>query len=284
MAACLTVTASLSYCQTASFSTRPLTRLEAGTPAADNEVSSWNRLLLRANPNFTSGATDALAGNIRQTIASFQLTLMAQVVPHVEPNRPDASYRLLDVGVGYSLEIDGRPVVVTTAAASALGGRLDFAARQILYQQEQQLSKVQLVASTPTLSIFDAPSLMLRDGKHEECTTRHFLWLESTTGRLAMLLWLLAKDQPRMLERKVRWVKAGTLENRRLHVDGQSFFLGIPTRHAFALEGLPPGVDFEIAQELSALAGQARFDASSLSELAGRLNRTLHPALSEKAH
>jgi hypothetical protein len=258
-----------------------LARIEAGTLVVDEGAGSWNRLLLVANTHLTRGDTEALAKNIRDSVSAFRLTLMAKVNQVSGALGTNALFQLQSVGVGYASTVRGKLTIVDVANASKLGLALDFASRQILSENDKQLANVSLVAMSPTVAVFDAPSLLHRKQKHLDFTMRHFLWLEAKSGRLTMLIWLLEKrpqnTPARVFDEPLRLVTLPVYEERDIHIDGSGFFLGIPSRQAFALEDLPPGKSISWTDELRTVAALERFDEGSLASLAHGLNAVLQP-------
>ncbi len=265
--------------QTLNFEKRSLSRIEAGTLVEDEGTAAWNRLLMVANTRLTQGDTSALSQNIRDSVSAFRLTLMAKVGQVPATPGKNALFQLQSVGVGYASNVRGKLTIVDVANASKLGLELDFVARQILSENEKQLVNVSLVATSPTVAIFDVPSLMHRKQKHLEFITRHFLWLDAKSGRLTMLIWLLEKNVPnspvRVADEPLRLVTLPVHEERVIHIDGSAFFLGIPAKQAFALEDLPPGKSISWTDELKMVAAFEKFDEGSLSSIAQGLNNVL---------
>jgi hypothetical protein len=263
------------YGQNGGFEKQPISLIPAGTMAIDQTDDVWNRLILIATPNFASGYAQGLNENIRKTVSSFSLAIMAKVSRELDPQTQLPVHRLADIGVGYAFSIGGRPMIINNASAEKLGVKLDFTTRQILGENERQLTTIRTLAKTPALVIFDAPSLMHREQKHLDFVTRHFIWIETSTGKLSMLVWLIKKGENVAYSDPIKLVESGTIEDRKIHVDSSCFFLGIPTRQAFALEALPPGRAIPWKEQLRPLAGRSEFTESSLGELGQGLNSLL---------
>ncbi len=262
--------------ETFRFEKRTPTRIEPGTIAEDGATQPWNRLLLVAKPNLTRGDTAALTATIRDSVSAFRLTIMAKTsVFSPSPGEPNR-HRLDEIGIGYAAMIRDKLTVVDVASASKLGLELDFVPRQILSENESQLRNVSLVAQGPTLAVFDASSIMYRDKKHQDFVTRHFIWLESATGKLTLLIWLIEKPEKTkpasVADEPMRLIAVPTYEDRLIHIDGNGFFLGIPSKKAFALEELPPGRSLPWPENLKSVAALQQFDESSLAQLAKGFN------------
>lgn len=261
-----------------SAASREITRLAAGTVVEDPDAARWNAVVLLARPQIASGDVDALPATIRGTVASFVLTILATVQPYTDATTGTSKFRLKDVGVGYSMDVDGQLKVVTLQDYSKLGVRLGFFQRQMLSENEKQLSTVRVIAKTSTLTVFDTPALLFRRGAHRDFIIRHFIWIDANTGRNAALTWLL-KSGPsglQVVDEPFRWMPAGMKENRRIHVDGDEFMLGgIPTERAFALENLPPGKQVQWTTESKQLAARSGYDRDSLRQLTLALNEAL---------
>jgi hypothetical protein len=267
--------------QTLNFEKRPLERIEAGTQVIDDGAGPWNRLVLVARSSMKHGDTSAVAQNIRDSVTAFQLTLMAKIVAPHSANGPGNAFQLQSVGIGYANPIRGQLKIVDVANASKLGLELDYAAEQWLTESERQLEAVYMLAITPTVAVFDVPSIVRRNSKHQEFMVRHFLWLDATTGRITILMWLLEnreRGQPlRLVEEPLRLVATPVYPDRLLHVDGREFYLGLPTRMAFAIEDLPPGKGIPWSSDLKPFANLSQFDERSLTLFASELNTTLEP-------
>jgi hypothetical protein len=243
----------------------------------NEEATNWNRVILLATPKISSGETTKLNESTRIAVSKLTLTILATVKREVTDGTE--AYRLDEVGVAYSTSIGDKLITISSDSAARLGARLDFFGRQMLSENEKQIENLNVVVRTPTLTIFDAPAIMLRDGQHKEFVTRHLIWIDSHTGKLALVIWLLSTDRDgrkTVAERSLRMVAPGTKEDRKIHVDGRSFFLGIPTSRSFALEDLPPGVDVAWSEPAKQIASRNAYHTNELNELAAALNQLLH--------
>lgn len=261
---------------------RTLPLIPPGTVVGNEDGSNWNRAILLATPRISSGDTTKLSEPVRTAVSQLTLTILATVKHDAASDGPASdgtgTYRLDEVGVGYSVPIREQQMTISSDSATRLGARLDFYSRQMLSQNEKQIAKLKLVVRTATLVIFDAPAIMLRDGQHKDFVTRHLIWIDANTGKLAVVIWLLSTDRDgraSVAERSLRVVAPGVKEDRKIHVDGRSFFLGIPTERAFALEDLPPGVDVAWTGTAQSLAALQSYTSQELSEFASALNLML---------
>ena len=278
---CLHCLASIGLAQGAS-----IARLTPGTTIdissdAMKEAKRWNHVVLLAKPRISSGDTNKLGETIRNAVSTLSLTILATV------DRADnGSFKLSEVGVGYSVPIKGTQTVVSYDTASELGARLGLIARRVLSENEKQLDNVRVVTRSSTLLVFDTPAILFRSGRHRDYTIRHLCWIDPVSGRGAMLVWILGKDtngRLRVVDEPMQVVPAGTVEDREIHVDGQEFILGIPSERAFALESLPPGlsVSWKFAEgkgSIATLASQERYTEQELVELAATLNHAIRRA------
>lgn len=262
--------------------TRAIDRLPSvapGTIIGEHGAERWNRTVLLAKPRIASGDVDRLSESVRDSVGQFTLSIVATVRDISVNGAAGTKFRLAEVGAAYSYPIQGRLTVITPDTAVKLGASLDFFSRQMLSENDKQLSSIKLIVRSESLVMFDTPAIMLSGQEHKDFTMRHLVWIDSGTGKLALLVWLLSVDESgvAVADKSMRLVAAGTEEDRKIHVDGRSFFLGIPSKHAFALESLPPGRDFQWSDETRPLAALPKYDARSIANFAAALNRNLNP-------
>jgi hypothetical protein len=272
---------------------RPITLLPSGAryPTEGNQAARWNRAILISNSQITSGNVDKLSSSIRDAATAFSLTILATVTKSgavtksgtaTKSGMEGGQYILSDVGAGYSVPIAGVPTIVTESTANELGAGLGFISRKILGSSVTELAKVKTIVRTTTLLVFDAPSVMLRGGKHLKLITRHMVWIDPATGDGATIVWLLgnnAQGQLTPVNEPLRLFPHGTKEDKRIHVDGNEFsMLGFPNEKAFALEDLPPGKKVAWTKELAAVAALPKFTAQQVSELSQKMNTAITAA------
>ncbi|MEM7561367.1 MAG: hypothetical protein AAF394_19755 [Planctomycetota bacterium] len=253
--------------------------LPAGMAIGDKTATQWNRTLLLAKPRISSGDVDALSEDVRKTVSSFVLSILATIEGYDDATSGQKRYRLRDVGIGYAMQREDKLLIISSAKQSEMKLGLNFVGSQMLKTNEQQLKTARMIAHTSTIYMFDTPSMMLLGGKHVKLITRHFIWVDSKSGSSSMLVWLVAEDKSgnwRVASKSLQWVPTGTQEDRKVHVDGDQFFLGIPkNERAFALESLPPGKAAAWSSEAMGLASRQSYDAQSLRSLALALNACL---------
>jgi hypothetical protein len=252
-------------------------RIPAGTPVDNSANQRWNRVVLLSRPSIESGDVDAVSKTIRESASSLVVTILATIESSTNA-QGEVRFRMTEIGVGTSAELDGEWKVVTLESANQLGLSFGFIQRQLLYENDKQFRKLQLIAKTTTLAIFDAPTIMLRDGQHRDYQMRHFVWIDSSSGASATLVWLLEQDAQgnlRTIDEPARWLPAGLKEKRVIHVDRDEFTLGIPGARAFGLRDLPPGKPIPLSAEARQLAALPQYSMDELRGLATELNRAI---------
>lgn len=271
------------FCRAQSGNPADLVRIEAGTPVENNSSARWNSIVMLARPRIASGDVNALPRSIQDTVSSFVLSILATIESEVDPATGQPKYRLREVGAGYAMDVDGQLQVVTLQDYSSMGLRLGLIQRQMLLENEKQLATAKIVARTSTLTMFDTPALVHkidRSGKsiHQDFVMRHFVWIDSRTGKSATLVWLMTKDslnEWQVVDEPMHLLPAGTKEDRRIHVDGDEFLFGIPSERAFALEDLPLGAKIAWTTEAKQLASMQRYDMESLRALTESLSAAI---------
>lgn len=201
----------------------------------------------------------------------FGAVVLADVRP--DPDNP-GHYKLNRVAVGQTVRQDGQPWVVNSKSSS-----VSFIASQVLATGEKELERVTQVARYDTAVLFDVPAMISIDGKHRELTMRYFVWTNSTQGGLATLNWIIdpaAPDGAKVLDSEFVQLPNGFEQTRMLSVDHAQFnILGVPSKAAFAVEGLPEAPRHQMPPELAKLAALPRFQKESLQQLAMGLSQAL---------
>jgi len=256
----------------------PLPIVPSGTPVADRSAARWNRLILAAAPRIAAGDVESIPLGVRERLGRLTLVLMA-TVRAVAGAGGGPRHELDDLGAGYALPVAGRLTVVDTEHPPPEAG-LDFLGRQILSQNGKSLVGLHCVGATDTMRVFDAESILFRDGRHGDFVMRHFVWVDPASGECSACVWLLAKRSDGgldVVEDPPRWIASGTHEDRAIHVDANEFMLGIPTRRSFALLDLPPGKPLRWSPALKAAAASQAWPAATVASLAHEIDRGLAP-------
>jgi hypothetical protein len=253
---------------------KAVTRLEAGTVIGQENAARWNRTVMLAKPRIASGEVAALSESIRDAVSSFVLSIVATV--DRDPQSTEPKYRLAEVGAGYSVNVKSQLKVVRSDDYKTHGVSLSFIHRQMLAENEKQLDSIRTIARGNSLLMFDVPAIVLQNNSHRDYLVRHLIWIDSNTGKLATMLWLNEPDKKKQLRvvtgEPIRWVDPTTIEDRAIHVDGNEFTLGIPTKRAFALEKPPAGRQILWSQPAAAVAALDVYDLDSMQKLMKALN------------
>ncbi|MCA9239030.1 MAG: hypothetical protein KDA37_02470 [Planctomycetales bacterium] len=201
----------------------------------------------------------------------FGAVVLADVRP--DPDKP-GHYKLNRVAVGQTVRQHGKPWVVNSKSSS-----VSFIASQVLATGEQELARVTQIARYDTAVLFDVPAMINVKGKHQELTMRYFVWTNSTQGGLATLNWIVdpsAPDGEKVLDSEFVQLPNGFEQTRMLSVDHAQFnILGVPSKAAFAVNGLPEAPLHKMSPELVRLASLPRFNKESLQQLAMGLSQSL---------
>jgi hypothetical protein len=255
---------------------RPMPVIAAGTVVDDPDRDRWNRIVLLATPRLASGDTADVSDAIRDAVARFTFVVLATVQPldttAAESKTP--RYELVEVGIGHCMQVNGRLTVVAPDAGTE-GVSLDFLNRQVLNAKHKSLAEIECVGSHRTAVAFDAPSLMLRGEDHEDLVVRHAVRIDPQSGTCTTCAWLMTSNEEGGLEpveEPLRIIDGGTREERPIHVDGQLFTFGLPTKRAFAVEDLPPGRRVDWSTALRTAATAATYSDAAIDRLLAELD------------
>lgn len=253
---------------------KSIVSIDAGTVINAPNASRWNRTILLAKPRIASGEVGQLSDGIRQAASMFVLSIAATV--DQDPQATDSRFRLAEVGVGYSVPVANQLTVLRSNNYAAYGVDLSFIHRQMLSENERQIGNIKTVVRANSLLMFDVSAILLQNNKHVDFTMRHLIWIDTRTGKLATMVWLLQADREKRLSvvssEPIRWLEPNTMEDRAIHVDGAEFTVGIPSKRAFALEAMPPGRPIAWTRAAATLAALESYDINNIQELLKALN------------
>lgn len=256
----------------------PLPRVPPGTAAVDPRAARFNRVVYLAVSRIASGDADSVPSLIRQRVPLFTLALLATVRPADRPGA-GAAYELLEVAAGYAVPLAGRLTVIAPDAPDAAAG-IDLIGRQVLAANGRHLAELRQVGGNATMRIIDVDAVFHRGGRHVPLVMRHFIWIDPMSGRCCSCVWLMGRQSDGrfiVTADPPRWLREGTRDERNIHVDADAFFLGMPTREAFALSDLPPGDDLTWTDHLREVAAAAAYAEAELGQLAAAVNQALAP-------
>lgn len=275
--ACTVVTAD-SISQAADARIASLPRVQAGVAVANPDAPRWNRVLYQAVSRITQGDASSVPATIRSRVPLFTLVLLATATNTSVAGAPPV-YRLAEVGAGYAVPLGGQLTVVSTDNPPSAAG-IDSLGRQVLAGNGRKLDEARRVGASDTMQVVDIDTLFLMGRRHAPLVMRHFIWVDPGSGRCSCCVWLLEKRQAGGLAptgHPPRWLEAGTRDDRAIHVDSGKFFLGMPTKDAFALTSLPPGIDLAWSVELRQAAALPGYGLRDLQRLSLAIADALEP-------
>jgi hypothetical protein len=267
---------------TVDVTTKPLAEIPPGTIIGETTPPGWTNLVLLAKPRLGVGDVDSVSKAAAKYSGTFLFTILANVTNDAKgDDRP--SYQLEKVAVGGALEGGGKTIVARSD--QTFGHELGFLGTKVFEQGEKVLATdFRQVARTRTMLVFDAHAYVLYNGKHSRMIIRHVVLVSPKAGRLTTFVWLLGSNGKKgyaIAEPSLQLLPEGLREDRVMSVDGQKFFLGIPSEGAFAVARIPQGIPVRYSQNLSTLAAVRHFDAKSLTQLEAEL-QTRYAPLAER--
>ena len=278
-----------------------LQRIPPGTIVVDPEAERWNELILLARPMVTSGDIERLPSGVAQSVSRFSYTIMATIskLPRESAGDPpakgssaadanetansqEASYRLTEVGIGYSARVQGRDVLVS-ASQEVANANLGIIDRQVLAQNEKDLDTARVIVRSSTLMMFELVAILARENGNREEPIRTMVWINEKTGKSAMAMWVAEQrsddgglgesttrpDDPMQVH------SGGKRGDNRLHVDAGTFFLGIPTSKTFGLEHLLRGRQIQWTDTLRELANKSSYSRETMAKFTAELSKAI---------
>ncbi|QDV69343.1 hypothetical protein Poly24_30580 [Rosistilla carotiformis] len=254
------------------FQVRPLERIPAGTEIKPEGTQGWSDLVLFVKGSLGKGDVDAASSTVRDYAALFNLAYMANVAKDSEGN-----YTLDKIGIGFTTKIDGRDVVISSDTHKPLGADLGMIGGAVFSANERALDDIVQVARYRDGVIFDAPTIMLRDGKHKKVIVRFFVWV-SPQGTVGTVCWALdgyGHPEYAPIDNDVVLLRPHLVEDRVMHVDGNRFTFGIPSEDAFAVVSLPPGREYKVDNDLATLLAKKQYDPQTFFTTVQKLSQAL---------
>ena len=205
---------------------RPIAVIPAGTVIGDRAPEGWTHLLVKSYPKAREGDLDKMSTSMRELSELLLSSMLARV--EVEPGaRP--RHRLVEVATGVGTKIKGQDVIISKDTANQLGANLGFLGPWALDKAYGRVEAAKIVLRSETLAVYDAPMLMLRDGKHAPVMLRYVFLLDPATGRLESLQWFIDMEPDgtfRDAHGPMELLRPNHIEERRIHVDAKQFQFG----------------------------------------------------------
>ncbi|MEM6799743.1 MAG: pyruvate kinase [Planctomycetota bacterium] len=258
------------------FEQKPMPRIPGGVVVGGDTVKGWSNPILFVRGRLSAGDTDAVSTTVNKYAEMFNLVLLANV-----GRSGEGDYYLDKVALGFSTPIRGQNVLITGDTHRQLGANLGFIGGSVFSGNEEALKDAMQVARYRHGLVMDAPTLMLVNGKHVLRKVRHFIWVSGSDGKLGVLLW--AMDDPgagsyRPVDSDMQLLPPNMHETRHMHVDGDAFTLGIPSKTAFALVRVPQGRSIPFTDELRQVAGVRQFDQANYVRLLTLVSQAIQSA------
>lgn len=253
---------------------KTLARIPAGTRFGEDPPQGWSNIILFVEGELSSGDVAAASETVKYYSKIFNLVMLANVA------KGESGQFVLDkVGIGFSMNINGKNTVITANAQAQLGANLSFIGKSVLSGNEEALADVKQVARYSNGAVIDAPTMMLRNGQHQLMMVRYVLWVSPQDGRLGTAVWLMDKGNSSqdysVVEDTFQLLPPNMREKRVMNVMGNRFTLGIPAKDAFALVRIPQGTPYKFTNELRAIAGRIKLDGGSYGELMKALDAAM---------
>ncbi len=255
---------------------QPVPRLAPGTLVGHPQQSGYSNLVTLVMPRLAAGEVDSLPEYAKQYAGMFHLTVLANVKTVISGDRTD--YLLDRFGVGISMQINEKLVVVTPPTANELGLNLRMIERGILKGNEKDLGEITQVARTSRMIIFDVPTNMLVDNKHKKQILRYFVWASPASGKLGVLVWRLTdtKSGQYTIESKdMQLLPPNYTEDREIHVSKGPLLSNIPTANRFALVSLPQGTSVPFSPRMRTVAGLKTMNVQNLHTMMAGTSESL---------
>lgn len=243
-----------------------LAQIEVGTVIGEKAPAGWSNLVMIATPTLEPAVAKAAPQTAVHYAKMFKFCLLANVE---RSNDAKNAFYLQAIGRGFAVTIGGKETIISVG--NTRKADLGTFGKRILAENEKILDQdVLQVARTANILIFDAQSVMRRDGPHVGMVMRHALVVDPASGELTTFVWLLSKGKQNAYELaddNLQMLPPNMHEPRFLSVDRSKFTLGIPDRDAFALVQLPQGTAIAFNDDLKKVAGLKQFKGADVAEL-----------------
>lgn len=245
-------------------------RFDAPRPPA-----GWSDLVLRSTPKLAAGDLDTLGEVSFKTARRIRLTIAANVVP----TSGGKSHRLDRVGIGLSTPAKGEGDVIVTAG-DVEGSKISWsvADRIVLAGAEFELSRADLVTSSPTMAVLRMPTTTLVGGAHKKARLMYALLIDPDSGRLRTFHWWEVDETP---ARTFTEFPHPDLFDSPLHVKAKKI-AGFPVAWSFAMIHAPEGIERDAPADLQRLIAPESIDSTDPKALEAALINAASRHLADK--
>ena len=254
---------------------RRLDLIPAGTVIGDKPPRGWSNLILKSYSRPGAGDMDQLSATADRLSRLLFTALLADVKP--VKSGGGERWKLAKVAVGLGTRVGERDTVITPESQGR--ANLGLLARIVLNTAYEKLADILVVARSDTMLIFDSPSMMVRHERHRPIVLRYAVLIDSGTGRLETLLWVLDREERgtfRGPTEPIQWLPHNLVGDSILHVDAGEFSLGQPTEKAFAMTNAPRGEkEITPGDDLKPLLARRRFSTALAADLEIKLREAL---------
>lgn len=245
---------------------RPLPRIPAGTLIGKTAPDGWSHLIMMVVPTVSKEDLKDAPRTASHYAQMFRFTLLART------EKEKDGYRLKTVARGFATTVRDKDTIVDPK--HTFGARMGLFGARILGDNEKQIDDaVRQVARTPTMLVFDLPSVMRRGDRHVNMMLRHAILVDADTGKVSTFIWLLSKDGEgyALAEKELQQIPEGLHEQRELSFLREKFTLGIPTNDAIGMVRTPQGKGIAWTAGLEKPAAAKDFTKEQVLELEKQL-------------
>lgn len=252
-----------------------------GTVIGEQAPDGWNYLLFKNSSSIGAGDLEYASDSIKNLASFLSSAMVANVESSATPGTP-ANYAIKDVGYGLVARIGKLDKVVSYETYEDLGANFGILEGMALSAAEKRLNRLQVCAKTATMYLVDSPTLVHRNGTHQDAIVRHAILVEMRTGSIVTLVWFIEpgkNKQPGQVISDIDFLPPNSDLKVVLHIDRKQFSLGVITERALALNRMTWGeTQIKVPSGLGPLAVLPKFNREQLADLETQLRTLIRPS------
>ncbi|MCA9265615.1 MAG: hypothetical protein KDA60_17260 [Planctomycetales bacterium] len=250
----------------------PAEAVAPGTVVNEEAPTGWTHLVLKTMPTLETGDVDDMSDSDKKYASLFHTVFVADID---RPGRNASHYRLARIGVGCSTDINGSDTVVCNKSHKRLNADLGWVAGMLLGEICKKQEAVTIVAQSASIGLVDTPMVVRWRDENQKMVYRYALLVDTETGALDTLVWLIQPDEKGSLDKavgQIRWLEPNLVQHASLHVDRDKYRFGLPTELAFAVNRqLPADRTFDLPPGTARVLAKDAYQPDEVVEIERRL-------------